>query len=972
MKSFLLSLLFILTLHAFSQNSAKQAWIDSVYQQLTINERFAQLLMVRANQSKEPYYKEINGYIKDYNLGGVCFFANDPHAQLKQTQQWQNQAKTPLMIGIDAEWGLGMRLDSTMIFPFQLTLGSIVNDSMIYDMGLQIGQECKRMGIHLNFAPVVDINNNLNNPVINSRSFGDDPNNVSRKAALYMKGLQDAGIIATAKHFPGHGDTDSDSHLDLPVIAHSKARLDSVELAPFKYLISENIKGIMVAHLYIPALEHEANVASTLSPAIITGLLHKELGFKGLIVTDALDMKGVTKYFPAGEIEVRAMLAGNDILLLPENVPAAINGLVKAYESGRISPELLEIKCKKILGYKYDLGLTKKPVLNPAQLIADLNSPKSKALKEKLFENSITLITNDSLLPLPLLAKKQLAIVNLGWTKENSFDIYSKKYTEASYFYVPNKLQKQDIDSIAKKLQSYDIVIFNLGKTNIFPQKSFGVQQSHVQLIDLVNKNKKCVVNFFGSPLAIPKFFPNLKSYEAFILSHQDNLLTQKLPAEMIFGALPFLGKLPVSLSPEFKAGHGLTVPLRQVIRFGSAENEGIDGEKLEKKIDQIVELGIKKKAFPGCQITVARHGSIVFQKAYGYQTYDSLIPITEESIYDVASLTKVCASVPMLMVLVDEKKIHPDSAISSYLPYLHQSNKKKLTLRNIYTHQAQLKSWIPFYLKSIDEKGNLDTNVFRHERSDVFSLRVAEGLYIREDYRHKMFDSIAMSELRKKKEYQYSDLGFYWVPQIVENQLNEGFDKALISRFYEPLNMIHTRFLPRNYFDISQIVPTEKDTIFRKQLIHGDVHDQGAAMLGGISGHAGLFSNSEDLAILFQMYLQKGFYGGNQLVDSKTVAEFTRYQFDGNTNRRGIGFDKPLKTYSSNGPVCPGASTKSFGHSGFTGTYIWADPTEELIFVFLSNRVYPTSNNALLSKLNIRTTIHQEIYNALITRDKH
>ncbi len=956
------------SLFAHSQSAAKKAWVDSVYQQLTLKERFAQLLMVRTNHPNKPYFPEIDSYIRDYNIGGICFFANGPHQQLEQTRKWQSNAKVPLLVGIDGEWGLGMRLDSTMIYPFQMTLGSIVHDSMIYEMGLQIGKECKRMGIHLNFAPVVDINNNPNNPVINSRSFGDDPQNVARKGALYMHGLQDAGIIATAKHFPGHGDTGSDSHLTLPVISHSKARLDSVELVPFRQLISENLMGVMVAHLYIPALEKEQNIASTLSPAIITGLLQKEMGFRGLIVTDALDMQGVTRYFPSGEIEVRAMLAGNDILLLPENVPAAINGLVKAHESGRISDELLEIKCKKILSYKYDLGLNKKPVLEAKNLNADLNSSHAKALKEKLFQNAITLITNDRLLPFPSFEAKKLAIVNFGWTKKNSFDRYAKKYTEASYFYINSKLNTHDIDSISMVLKSYEVVVFNLGKTSIFPQKSFGIQTTHIQLIDKVNLTQKCVVNFMGSPLAIAKFFPAFSTYEAFILSHQDNMITQKLSAEMIFGALPFLGKLPLSVSPEFKAGFGLTAPVRQVIRFGAAEIEGVDGAGMEEKIDEIVIDAIKKKAFPGCQIVVARHGSIIFQKSYGFHTYDSLIAVSDESIYDIASLTKVAASVPMLMHLTDQKQIHMDSTVGCYLPYLRHTDKNKLTLRNIYTHQAQLKAWIPFYLENINDAGQLDTTCYSRQMNELYPVRVADCLFIVDGYHQKIYNSIASSELRKEKEYKYSDLGYYWVPQIVENHLNERFDKALENQFYSPLNMHHTCFLPRNYFDLNQIVPTENDTIFRKQLVHGDVHDQGAAMLGGISGHAGLFSTAEDLAILFQMYLQQGFYGGRRYIEAETVKEFTRYQFDGNKNRRGIGFDKPLKNYTPNGPVCQGASTKSFGHSGFTGTYVWADPAEDLIFVFLSNRVYPYSSNLLLSKLNVRTEIHQEIYNSITT----
>lgn len=969
-RLFIAILLLSISFNSFTQNSEKAIWIDSVYDALSIEERFGQLLMVRSNMPHEEYLTEIDQYIQEYCLGGICFFASSAEAQLRQTQKWQDLSKIPLLIGLDAEWGIGMRLSNTISYPFALTLGSIQNDSLIYEMGYQIGQECNRMGIQLNFAPVVDVNNNPNNPVINSRSFGDDPKIVSKKAAMYMHGLQDAGIIATAKHFPGHGDTGSDSHYTLPIVNHDKARLDSVELYPYQQLINEGLSGVMVAHLFVPAYENEANVATTLSPKIVTQLLREEMGFKGLVVTDALDMNGVTKYFPSGEIEVRALLAGNDILLLPENIPAAIKGFIKAYNSGRIPKDLLEEKCKKILSYKYDLGLNNKPELKLEHLAQDLKTPKALALKEELFEESITLIRNDGLLPLTPQKKQNLAVVNFGWKSGNTFEKYASKYTEATYFNLPKNLSLSQNDSIYQILESFEVILFNLGKTTIFPQRSFGITSSMIGLIEQTNAHHKCIVNLLGSPLAIQKYFSHVDHFDSFILSHQDNVITQKLSAQMIFGALPFKGKLPVRISEKHPTGSGLITEVRGIIKFETAEKEGVNSVQLEHEIDSIVIAGIDMQAFPGCQISVVKNGSMIFQKSYGYQTYDSLIAINNETIYDVASITKVIASIPVLMHLMDKKKVHPDTAIYKYFPYLEHSNKADLNFRNILSHQAQLQAWIPFYWYNADSSGNLNPDVFSYEQNDVFSSRVAENLYIRPDYRYEMYDSIKNSDLRKRKEYKYSDLGYYWIPLLVEQNYYMSFDQFVQEEFYEPLNLKHTSYLPRGKFPLQQIAPTEHDTLFRKQVIRGDVHDPGAAMLGGVCGHAGLFSTSEDIAIIFQMYLQNGYYGGIQFFDTATIKEFTSYQHDGIENRRALGFDKPFKKYDEYGPVCKSASTSSFGHSGFTGTYVWADPEEELVYVFLSNRVYPRSDNYKISQYDIRTNIHQAIYNAINNRN--
>ncbi len=926
--------------------------------------------MVRANDAYKPYNPKIDEYIKTYGIGGVCFFSYDPIKQVQQTNQWQSASQVPLLISIDAEWGLGMRhKKQTISYPFQMTLGAITKDSLLYLMGRQIGEQCQRMGIQMNFAPVVDVNNNPNNPVINSRSFGDSPALVAQKAAQYMHGLQDAGLMATAKHFPGHGDTDTDSHLDLPSIPHNLERLHHTELAPFKALIKEGLNGIMIAHLFVPAIEKEANVASTLSPAIVQDLLKQEMGFKGLVVTDGLDMKGVTKHFAPGEIEVRAFLAGNDILLLPANVPAAIKGLSTAYTNGRISETTLAARCKKVLSMKYDLSLHTTPQISTKHLLQDLNKQTYKNLCQELYKEAIILLKNDTILPLQPTKKAQTAIVNFGETNHyKNFRKAMPKNCKAKFYHINTTLSKKEIDSISNALANYTTVLFNIGNSSIFPQKNFGIKKSHVQCTYTTAKLTSTIVNLMASPMAAQKLFNNIAPFKAFIIAHQDTPDTQSLSAKMISGQLPFNGKLPIRLNEHYPQGSGLsthnTIPLSPQYQV----NDSINMSFLQQQIDSLVERGIKLQAFPGCQICINYKGKAIFEKSYGYFTYDSIQEVNENTIYDLASLTKVLASAPALMYLYQNQKIDLDRPLEQSVPYLNHTNKASLTWRHILSHQGRLKSWIPFYKFYMDEKDNsLNTNVFSKNKNNICTQKIAPKMYINPEYTQAIFDSIANSPLQDKTEYRYSDLGYYWVPDMVQRYTHLSFEDFLDQYFYKPMGLKNTFFRPLAYINPTRIPPTEDDTIFRKGIIKGYVHDPGAAMLGGVSGHAGLFSNAQEVCQLFRMYLQKGQYKGQQLLQAATIAEFTKHQFPDTDNRRALCFDKPYEIYDPKGPCCELVSDSSFGHSGFTGTYVWADPEYDLVYVFLSNRTFPNSSNHKISRYNFRTDIQEAIYKAIL-----
>lgn len=936
-------------------------WADSVYTSLTLEERIGQLIFIRANHSGSGYIKNNGDLIKQYNLGGIVFFAGDPVKQALKANEWNRLPKTPLLFAMDAEWGLGMRLKNTVKYPLQMTLGAISNDSLIYRMGRQIGQQCRRIGIQMNLAPVVDVNNNPLNPVIGMRSFGQSPQSVARKGYFYMKGLQDEGVIACAKHFPGHGDTQTDSHLTLPVLNKSKRELRSVELVPFNYLIKNGVASVMVAHLSVPAYEKRKNRPATLSEKIVTRLLKNKMGFKGLVVTDGLDMKGVTKYFKKEDIALEAFKAGNDILLIPEDIPASVKAIMEAVKSGKIKPEHLAGSCKKILRYKYMSGAYLRKMTDTANLIPNLNKYEYNALAPKIFEKAVTIVKNDdNLLPLSHPDTLNTAILIMGDTSESELEKPFRQVMQTTVFRLDHDAGVDERQEVLGKLEGFNLVIIAVVNTNISAPKHFGISESDIQFIQHIARIKNVVLDVFASPYAL-NFFSPFRDVNAVMVSYQDKPVVQKISAEIILGMLGARGHLPVAAA-NFPEGTGIPTQKTR-LTFASPLALGIDTVMLHK-VDSIALDGIRKKAYPGCQILAAKDGFIFYDKTFGYHTYDSIQKVKETDIYDLASLTKILATTPALMKLVDEGKVNINGKLSDYLFYLKGTNKEPLTFRDVLTHQAGLEPWIPYYQNTLLEN-NWDTTVYRSEISEEFPVRVAQNMYIRENFKYRIYDQIIKSELGKK-EYAYSDLGFYLLKDMIEQITNTPFDAYLYSNFYKPLGLNRLRFKPRRFFPLGEIIPTENDRVFRHQQLIGDVHDQGAAMLGGVSGHAGLFGDVYDVAVMMQMFLNGGVYGGREYIKKETVKEFTSYQFPENDNRRGLGFDKPMLKFDEHLSNCKSASPSSFGHSGFTGTYTWADPETGLVYVFLSNRVYPDMDNNVIMDLDIRTNIHQLFYEAI------
>lgn len=958
----------------FAQDEESR-WVDSVYNSLTLEQRVGQLICMRANQPDKPFYEEVGQYIKKYNIGGVCFFRSDAVPQIEQTNEWQAMAQTPLMVSIDAEWGLAMRVNNTIDYPYQMTLGAITDNELLYAMGQQVADQCMRMGIHANFAPVADVNSNAKNPVIGMRSFGADPQNVGEKAAAYALGMQSKGMITTMKHFPGHGNTDTDSHLTLPTVKRSYEEVKDIELAPFRYLIERGINGAMVGHLYFPAIEPVENTSSSLSKGVVTDLLKEEMGFEGLIFTDGLDMKGVSQTVPADSVPYVAFLAGNDVLILPHDVPAAIKQ-IKA--GAKRDPEIaarVEESCKKILKYKYRAGLNHYAPIPTKDIAEDLKKQEYLDLRRQLFAESVTMLRNDGGV-IPLKTDKKVAVVTIGRSSSSrSMEDALKEAGLVVKSYCANRDSAKEALLWLKDLEAYDLVVVNIMQTNIFASKDFGITAPTVDFFNKLVAQNDVVLNLFGCPYALDRFRIN-NSVKGLLVGYQDDSDVLDAVNDILTGKASAHGRLSVSTA-KFECGSGImpeeySVPMpasAPVLKEGSLAIDQIPLPKgsikafYERQLDSVAKMGIEQGAYPGCQILAMKDGKVVYDKCFGTFTYGSGAKIVPEDVFDIASLTKIFASTLAMMKLYEDGLLDLNKTMGDYFPYLNQSNKGAIKLIDVLTHQSGMKSWIPFHLNLIDENGP-KKEYFLDHIDETHTVRVAENLFLVNDYKEQIIDSIMKSPMKEKK-YVYCDMGFYFVPELVKQLTNKSLEEYLKENFYDPMHLTNIGYCPLHWRTRETIVPTEMDTLFRMQLLWGDVHDQMASLMGGVSGHAGLFANAHDLAVLTQMFLDEGKFEGKQLLKPETIRYFTTAPFTANKNRRALGFDKLPLGEKDPSTASKSASTKSYGHTGYTGTFFWADPENDLSIIFLSNRVCPSAEPNRLSRLNIRTLLHDILYQA-------
>lgn len=954
-----------------SQNTrSEDRWVDSVYQTLNDTQRIGQLIMIRAHSNLgSDHIEQVEYLIKKYHVGSLCFFQGTPEKQLELTNRYQQMAKIPLFIAMDAEWGLNMRLKSaTIAYPKQIMLGAITDNHLIYQFGEAIAKECRRLGVHINFAPSIDINNNPNNPVINERSFGDNMYNVAAKGFAYAKGMQDNGVMACAKHFPGHGDTDVDSHYDLPVLNHDLARLSAYEMMPFRVLSQHGVASMMVAHLSVPSIDNTLHLPMSLSKNAVRELLRKQIGFNGLIFTDGLEMKGVTRYFSRGEVSAKAIEAGCDILCLPESTPDAFDAIQRYIYEGKIDEKDIEASVKRVLHAKFRYGLTTPQYSEPANIRWDINSSESQQLKRELIKNALTLVRNeDHIIPFTSFQPDSMATLAIGTDSWTPFQYQLNNMGLFNQFNVSKWLSGEKRTQMMDYFTKKKIVIVSLHSLRTKASENFGITQSTRDFVNELAQKTKVILVVFGNPYILRGF----DGINNVVECYNEDKETQEFAAQGLFGIFEFKGKLPITASEKSKGGFGTTTTKINHLEWNTADPEAVNMDaKTLNAIDTIAKELIAAHAAPGCQILVAKDGQIVYQKAFGHHTYEKIQETTTDDLYDLASITKCAATTVSLMKLYEEGKFDFNKTFGDYLPILRGSNKADLPLKDVLIHQAGLIAWIPFYKQTLDsmivdgkKKYFPSKKWYSKTATGDFTVPVTQNLFMRKDYVDSMKMLIAASRLRESRSYLYSDLGLILLADVVKNITGKTLDTYAQETFYTPLSMNHTLFNPWTKYPENTCTPTEEDGYFRMARVRGTVHDMAAAMLGGVSGHAGLFSTTGDLAVLLQMLLNEGEYNGIRYLQPETIKLFTSRQ--GGSSRRAFGWDMKELDSSKTLNMSKLASNSTYGHTGFTGNAAYVDPEKNLIYIFLSNRTYPDGNNKLING-NYRTRIQNVIYEAI------
>ena len=938
-------------------------WVRSKLSEMTLDQKIGQIFIIRSfSRGNVNEDKVITDYIKKYHIGGICFFQGSPTEQVNLINKYQQLSAIPMFMGIDGEWGLAMRFPKeTISFPKQLMLGAIQDNKLIYEMGREIAKQCKKTGININFAPSVDINNNPSNPVIYDRSFGEIPQNVTAKGYMFMKAMEDEGIMSCVKHFPGHGDTDKDSHDELPILNHSLERLEQTEFYPFRRLASQGASALMIGHLHVPALDERPNRPTTISDKVIKNILRDEMGFNGLIITDAMDMKGVTRYFPNGTAEAEAFLAGNDIILLPENLPKAISAIKEYLLAGKITESKLNESVERILRAKYKIGLNVTPQHDSEGLSNYLSRNHSKAIKQKLTEAAITVVADKSnMIPIQQTDNVHLGTLSINMIKKSKFQERIDNYLNARHYQLmPNQLANQH-QQMMQTLSQFDIVVVSIhtsGKQNDFSRE---ITDDMIRFLKELELKTRVITILFGSPYLLDR----LNYASQLIIGYDNDKVTQDVTAQSLFGVNDISGKLPVSVNEKWIAGYGLNKVSLGRLGYSKPEMVGLSSDTLYK-IDSIMGEMIRLQASPGGQILIAKDGKIVFQKAFGKLSQDGS-NVSNTTIYDVASITKILATTISAMKLVDNHKLNIHNPLRNYISGILGTDKTQLVVQDIMAHHGRLIPWIGFHQNTTlpNKKFGYNPTYYSGLLQEKYNIPVAKGMFMRSDYKDSIYQIIWNSPLREKDNYKYSDLGFYIMQKVVEGQSGKSLDEYVSQSFYKPLGLRYTGFRPLLTHPAGNIAPTEIDNYFRLQTLQGNVHDIGAAMMGGVAGHAGLFSNAGDLAVLMQMLINKGSYGGQQFITPETVDLFTTRH--PKSTRRGIGFDmKELDTRKAKS-MSSLAPASTFGHTGFTGNAVWADPENKIVYIFCANRTYPGKNNQTFNNRDYRAKVQTLIYKAM------
>lgn len=953
-----------------------QAWADSVYTTLSPRQRIAQLMVPWLMPGQNGTRESARKLMGDYGCGGMILQRGTVEATADAIRYGEEFATVPPLVTLDGEWGLSMRVQDTPRFPHNVALGAIRNTRLLYDYGREVARECRLMGFDVDYAPVADVNSNPNNPVIGYRAFGEDPERVAKATVAYSLGLEDGGVQAVAKHFPGHGDTDADSHKELPTVHHSKRMLDSTDLVPFRSFIDAGCSGIMVGHLAVPSLDKSGRPAS-MSPKISTGLLRNQLGFEGLVYTDALGMKGAL--MKGKNAAVTALEAGADMLVAVPDVKEALDAIEKAIEKGKIKESTIEERCKRVLRYKYLFNCADTVVPDNAQLKKAVNPPEAEALIKKLASASITVLRNrGGILPVGKLAEKKIVAVNIGAPEHNDFTKVCRHYADVQLFSTNGALLPA---AAINAVRGADVVIAAAYNDNA---------SSRAVMQQLSGATENLVGVFLVNPYKMQKFHASIKDMAAIVLAYDDIPAERVSAAEAIFGGINVDGVLPVNLEGIAPAGTSVKL-LKTRLGFSSPVAEGM-APWLTDSIDSLVNVGLSSGAFPGCQVLVARNGNIVIDRQYGHLAMGGGAKVSPQTVYDLASVSKATGTLPGIMKAYDMGLLKLDAKLSALIPEITDSAKKEITVRELLYHESGMPPALNMFKVMIDSNtftgkmitprpdadhkikiqnkayghnnARLRTDIVSRHRSEAFPVEASRGLFTGQAAYDTIMGRIYDIPLRDTKDYTYSCLNFCLLMNIEQRLTGRSHDEFVGSEIFAPLGAYRTGYRPTQWSNIVDIAPTEHDTFLRRQTLRGFVHDETANFSGGVQGNAGLFANAGDLAKICQMWLNGGTYGGQRVLSAETVRLFTTDKSP--TCRRGLGFDKPDTENPDYSPTCDEARASVYGHLGFTGTVFWVDPEENLIFIFLTNRVNPTRDNAAFSKLNIRPRLFSYVYRSL------
>ncbi|MBQ8224791.1 MAG: serine hydrolase [Bacteroides sp.] len=969
-------------LRALQHDGRCTQWVDSVLQTLRLKERVGQLFIYTiAPQQTQKNRDLLRKVVQEYKVGGLLFSAGRMENQVALTNEAQRMAEVPLMITFDGEWGLSMRLKGTPTFPRNMALGCVQNDSLLYAYGREMARQCRKMGVQVNFAPVADVNINPENPVINTRSFGESPELVAQKVLAYARGLEDGGVLSVVKHFPGHGDTDVDSHKALPTLPFSRERLDSIELHPFRRAIGAGLSGVMVGHLEVPSLEPKKGLPASLSRNVVTRLLQEELGFRGLVFTDALAMKGVSNN---DFVCLQALKAGHDMLLVPRRIKEDVEAVMAALKRGELDEADITRRCRKVLTYKYALGLEKKPRIRLSGLEQRLDTEQTRELIRQLNTSSVTVLNkNNAEKTLPWDASvDEVALLHVG--KEGDVDLLLEnllQYVSPTCFTLPERMPADSCRQLRDALSGYKrllICVTARKLDGLLPQLDALLKEPFPMPVVLLS---------FVSGKEAAKLENVASSADAMVQAHALSDDGQRHVVHLLYGAASADGRLSSGIGTAYALGDGITLKASTQPVF-TPQDYGVDN-RLLAQIDTIALEGIRKGAYPGCQVVVMKEGKMLYSKAFG--TYDGTRPVTPNAVYDVASLTKTTATLLAVMKLYDTGRLNLTDRLGELLPWLKGTDKADITIRQLLLHESGLPSTIFFYQEAIDKQsyqGSLfkakpdalhtvrigaqtwANPAFRFKegltspvQTDKHTLQVAENLWLNETFKADFRQKIATATLREKR-YRYSCVGFILLQHVVEERTGMSLDAFLQQEFYGPMGLQYTGYLPLRCLPKPQVVPSNRDDFLRKGTLQGFVHDESAAFQGGVSGNAGLFSTAEEVAQVYQMLLNGGELNGRRYLGEETCRLFTTVT--SRISRRGLGFDKPDSVNPAKGPCSPSTPAATYGHTGFTGTCAWVDPENKLVYVFLSNRLYSDVWNTKLMRLDIRPRIQEAVYKAI------